>query len=166
MRRWHKCVWISQRPCKRYVHLLRFWHADITHIKDYHLKKQRQFLMTGNQATTAVLDGWQQKYFTNILEMLPLHIFQKNMSSSRLSLSSMDTTQIHHITGELCYEIGTNLISLHPHTVRLFHPLNVATFKPLQMGWKTAVLDWHKHNPNKMFKKELFTPVLHVALKK
>jgi hypothetical protein len=44
--------------------------------------------------------------------------------------------------------------------------MNVATFKPLKMGWKRAVQDWHKQNPAKILNKEWFSPVLDGALKK
>jgi len=56
--------------------------------------------------------------------------------------------------------LGIILVSLHPNAVRLLQPADVATFNPQKLGWKTAVLDWHRQNSYKILNREWFAPVL------
>jgi len=58
------------------------------------------------------------------------------------------------------------LISLDPNATGLLHPLEVATSWPLKLGWKTAGLDWHRHNSNKILNREWFSPFLDGAVQK
>ena len=44
--------------------------------------------------------------------------------------------------------------------MRLLQPLDIATFSPLKLGWKTAILEWHRQNSYKILNKEWFSPVL------
>jgi hypothetical protein len=67
---------------------------------------------------------------------------------------------------ELCSDLSIVLIYLYPNATRLFQPLNVASFRPQKIGWKTAVLEWHRQNSDKILHQECFTPVLNGALKK
>jgi hypothetical protein len=59
--------------------------------------------------------------------------------------------------------LGIILSSLHPNAKILLQPADVATFKPQKLGWKTAVLDWHRQNSYKILNKEWFAPVLDEA---
>jgi hypothetical protein len=75
-------------------------------------------------------------------------------------------THVTYQLSELCSELGIILPSIHPNTTRLLQELDVATFRPLKLGWKTSVLEWHRQNSDKILNKEWFAPVLGGALKK
>jgi hypothetical protein len=62
--------------------------------------------------------------------------------------------------------LDINLLCSHPNTTRLLQQLDVATFRPLTLGWKTSVPEWHRKNSDKILNKEWFAPVLHGVLKK
>ena len=69
----------------------------------------------------------------------------RKMSSSLLHFSSMDTHLTYQLNA-LCSGLGIILVSLHWIATRLLQPLDLATVRPLKMGWKTAVLEWHRQN--------------------
>jgi hypothetical protein len=62
--------------------------------------------------------------------------------------------------------LGITLVSIHPNATRLLQQLDVATFRPLKLGWKTSVPEWHRKNHDKILDKEWLPPVLDGALKK
>jgi hypothetical protein len=75
----------------------------------------------------------------------------------------------NHVTyqlSELCSELGIILLSIHPNATRFLRQLDVATFRPLRLGWKTSVLEWHRKISDKILNKEWVAPVLDAALKK
>ena len=109
----------------------------------------RQFLMTGKQDNSP-MDGCQHKSCTSILEIFSLHILQIYVMFPVLLIVIRHCTQSSYHLSELCSELGLILVSLHPIAVRLIQSMNVAAFKPLKVGWKTAVQDWHKQNPDKI----------------
>jgi hypothetical protein len=62
--------------------------------------------------------------------------------------------------------LGITLLPIHPNATRLLQQLDVATFRPLKLGWETLVPEWHRKNSDKILNKEWFAPVLGGALKK
>jgi len=68
--------------------------------------------------------------------------------------------------GELGSELGITLIYLYPKATRPSQTLDVTTFRPLKLGWKTTILEWHRQTFYKILHKELFFPFLERALKK
>jgi hypothetical protein len=80
----------------------------------------------------------------------------------------MDTAPIYltYQLSELCSELAITLLSRHPNATRLLQQLDVATFRPLKLGCKTSVPEWHRKNSDKILNKEWFVPVLDGALKK
>ena len=109
-------------------------------------------------------DGCQQKSCASILEVFSLHILQNPCQVPVILIFTGHRTHPPCHLSELSSELDIILVSPHPNTVRLLQPMNVATFKPLKMGQKTAVQDWHKQTPDKILNKEWFSPVLGGAL--
>jgi hypothetical protein len=58
------------------------------------------------------------------------------------------------------------LLSIHANATRLLEQLDVANFRPLKLGWKTSVPEWHRKNSDKILNKEWFPSVLDGAVKK
>jgi len=58
------------------------------------------------------------------------------------------------------------LISLYLNATRHFQSLDAAIIRPMKLGWKSADLERHRQNPDKILNKEWFVPVLDGALKK
>jgi hypothetical protein len=52
------------------------------------------------------------------------------------------------------------------YTYLLLEPLDAATFRPLKLGCKTAVLEWHRQNSDKILIEEWYSPLLDGALEK
>jgi hypothetical protein len=75
-------------------------------------------------------------------------------------------THITYQLSELCSELVITLLCIHPNAKGLLQQLDVATFRPLSLGWKMSVLEWHRQNSDKILNKEWFAPVLDGALKK
>ncbi|GFG31253.1 hypothetical protein Cfor_06781 [Coptotermes formosanus] len=68
-----------------------------------------------------------------------------------------------HLTyqlSELCSELDITLLSIHPNATRLVRQLDVATFRPLKLGWKIPVPEWHKKKSDKILNKEWFAPAV------
>jgi hypothetical protein len=50
-------------------------------------------------------------------------------------------THLTYQLSELGSELGITLLSIHPNATRPLQQLDVATFRPLKLGWKTSVPD-------------------------
>lgn len=61
---------------------------------------------------------------------------------------------------QLCTRLEIILIALYPNATRIMQPADVAAFKPLKTGWKKAVLEFRRRNPNVALTKEKFAPLL------
>jgi hypothetical protein len=70
------------------------------------------------------------------------------------------STHLTYQLSELCSELGITLLSLHPNATRLLQQLDVATFRPLKLGLKASVPEWHRKNSDKILNKKWFAPVL------
>jgi hypothetical protein len=66
-------------------------------------------------------------------------------------------THLTYQLNELCSDLSILLISVYPNASSLFQPLDVATFRPQKIGWKTAVLERHRQNSDKILHEEWFT---------
>jgi hypothetical protein len=53
------------------------------------------------------------------------------------------STHLTYQLRELCSQLGIIWIFLYPNATRLIQPLDAATFRPLNLGLKTASLEWH-----------------------
>jgi hypothetical protein len=82
-----------------------------------------------------------------------------------LFVNSHHTHLIHELS-ELCSVLRIILISLNPNTTRLFQPQDVTTFRPQKMGWKIAVIEWHRQKSDKLYTENSLTFFLGGALKK
>jgi hypothetical protein len=99
------------------------------------------------------------------------NVFTSHLGKHNISLPANLPVDEHciHLTyqlSELCSDLGITLLSVHPKDTRLLQHLDVATFRPLKLGWKTSVPDRHRKNSDKILNKEWFTPVLDGALRK
>jgi hypothetical protein len=52
------------------------------------------------------------------------------------------------------------------YTYLLLEPLDAATFRPLKLDCKTAVVEWHRQNSDKILIKEWYSPLLDGAPEK
>jgi hypothetical protein len=75
-------------------------------------------------------------------------------------------THIIYQLSELCSEVGITLLSIQTNATRLLQQLDVATFRPLKLGWKISVSKCRRKTSDKILNKDCFTPVLDGALKK
>lgn len=121
--------------------------------------------MTGEWAT-ALLGGWQQKYFWIYWTCFTPHLGKHNDKFPVILFVNRHRTHLTHELSELCSVLSISLISLYPNATRLFHPLDVTTFRLQEMGWKIAVIDWHRQKSDKLYTKNSLTFVLDGALKK
>jgi hypothetical protein len=62
-------------------------------------------------------------------------------------------THLTYQLSELCSELEITLLSIHPNATRPLQHLAVATFRPLKLGWKTLVPQWHRKNSDKILNK-------------
>jgi hypothetical protein len=62
--------------------------------------------------------------------------------------------------------LGVNLISVYPNATRLLQALDIANFRPLNLGWKSSLLEWQRQHSDKILNKEWFAFVLDTAQKK
>jgi hypothetical protein len=69
-------------------------------------------------------------------------------------------THLTYEISELCSKLQIILVALYPNSTRIMQPANVAVFKRLKEGWKKAVLNFRRENPDKVLTKEKFAPVL------
>ncbi|KAI4464223.1 hypothetical protein MML48_3g00003013 [Holotrichia oblita] len=65
---------------------------------------------------------------------------------------------------QLCTSLEIILIALYPNATRIMQPADVAGFKPLKTGWKRAVLEFRRKNPNVALSKEKFAPLLNSVI--
>jgi hypothetical protein len=112
--------------------------------------------------------GWvTAESLTNILDMFfAPHLGKCNIKFPLILYVYGHRTHLTFKLSELCYEWGINLISLYPNTTRLLQTLEVATFRPMKLCWKTVILQWHRQNSDKMSIKGWCAPVLDGALNK
>ncbi|KAI4460648.1 tc5 transposase dna-binding domain [Holotrichia oblita] len=83
------------------------------------------------------------------------------------SASSIDQGHSTHQTlklSQLCTSLEIILIALYPNATRNMQPADVAAFKPLKTGWKRAVLEFRRKNPNVALTKEKFAPLLNSVI--
>lgn len=69
-----------------------------------------------------------------------------------------------HLTievSELCRSLQIHLIALYPNATRILQPADVAAFRPIKVGWKKALREWHAaNNYQASLTKEHFAPLL------
>jgi hypothetical protein len=112
--------------------------------------------------------GWMtaEVFYEYTGNVFASHLGKHNVKFPLILSVDGHRTHLTHQLSELCSELGIILISIHPSATRLLQQLDVATFRPLQLGWKTSVLEWHRQNSDKILNKEWFAHVLNGALKK
>ena len=72
-----------------------------------------------------------------------------------------------HLTlplSNFCREHQIKSIALFPNATHILQPLDVAVFHPLKTAWKKTVNHWRLENNGSRLKKEMFAPLLKVAL--
>jgi len=72
-----------------------------------------------------------------------LHFGKYNVKCPLILFVDGHRTHLTYQLRELCSHLGIIWIFLYPNTTRLIQPMNVTTFRPLKLGLKTAVLEWH-----------------------
>jgi hypothetical protein len=104
---------------------------------------------------------------TSIFEKFSLHIFGKrNVKFSVILSVDGHRTQLTYQLSELCSELGVTLISVYPNATRLLQAVDVATFRPLNLGLKTSFLECHRQKSDKILNKEWFGFFLDTAQNK
>jgi hypothetical protein len=88
--------------------------------------------------------GWMAAdvVYKYIGKMFALH-FGKYVKYPLILYVYSHRTHLTYQTRELCSKLGIIWIFLYPNATRLIQPLDVATFSPLKLGLKTAVLVWY-----------------------
>jgi hypothetical protein len=89
-----------------------------------------------------------------------VHLGKYNVKFPDIFFIDWHCTPLTNQLSELFSQLVIILISLYPNTTRLLQPLEVATSRPLKLGWKTAVLDRHKQNSNRILNREWFAPAV------
>ncbi|XP_072376192.1 uncharacterized protein, partial [Diabrotica undecimpunctata] len=68
-----------------------------------------------------------------------------------------------HLTYELsrlCTELNIKVIALYPNVTRILQPCDVAVFRPVKVGWKKAIREFHEQNPGEVVNKMTFAQLL------
>lgn len=92
--------------------------------------------------------------FTNKLAMYYIRVWRIVEINFRSFFSWMGILLIKLWSWQLCTKLEIILIGLHSTATRSTKPADVATFKPLKTGWKKAVLEFRRKNPQEMLTKE------------
>jgi hypothetical protein len=92
--------------------------------------------------------GWMTAdvFYEYIGNIFALHFGKYNVKLPLILFVDGCRTHLSYQLGELCSNLGINLISVYPNATRLIQQVDVATFRPLILGLKTAVLEWHRQN--------------------
>lgn len=87
--------------------------------------------------------GWMKAEIGNVLH---LFLRKNNVTFPIILFLDGHKTHLHKNLSNLCTALEIILVALYPNATRILQPADVATFRPVEAGWKDAVLQWRQDN--------------------
>lgn len=96
-------------------------------------------------------NGWikSEVFFEFIGNVFSPFLTQSNIKRPVILFVDGHKTHFTYQLSNLCKELEIILVALYPNSTRILQPADVAAFRPVKSGWKSAVLTWRRDHPSK-----------------